>query len=367
MEKWKWGVDSSENFKQKIAKKLKNWEEFVAKKQIEHDKQKLTNCPCIKRGILRLWASYWLKFRVLENEVHSLSDAREFYDPESREQLWSDPTFPPRRDSGLSHDTQNFTGTSRNVFERPPAQEGRPSTFFNNSKPLFKKWDLILKELHKGRRVKWKENRWTRRSLHHISKVEVVCWIVLVDLILTVVWWIIRDFRFRNCIWENFLTLWNFKAGKSTSRLKFVRKDQILISHALDQRSWDGEVKWRTSDITIDCGANRFPTFRCAWCDDCVCIEETSRQHSHFHKRVGVEEQRAQTFDRFLRERQIAYMIYEHFRATGAYEAVQGLSNLFSKSLQNDDVQDFDVSWDQALLSVSEMPSDVILEGLYKS
>ena len=60
-------------------------------------------------------------------------------------------------------------------------------------------------------------------------------------------------------------------------------------------------------------------------------------------------------------------VIYEHFRATGAYEAVQGLSDLFSFSLQNDDVQDFDVRWDEALLSASEIPTDVILEGLYKS
>ena len=71
--------------------------------------------------------------------------------------------------------------------------------------------------------------------------------------------------------------------------------------------------------------------------------------------------------DRFLRGRQIAYMIYEYFRATEAHEAVQGLSDLFILSLQNDDVQDFDVRWDHALLSVSEMPSDMILEGLYKS
>ena len=41
-------------------------------------------------------------------------------------------------------------------------------------------------------------------------------------------------------------------------------------------------------------------------------------------------------------------------------------SQTFTVSLQNDDVQDFDVRWDQALLSVSEMPSDVIREGLYK-
>ena len=43
------------------------------------------------------------------------------------------------------------------------------------------------------------------------------------------------------------------------------------------------------------------------------------------------------------------------------------LSTLFPVSLQNDDVRDFDVRWDHALLSVSEMPSDMILEGLYKS
>ena len=37
--------------------------------------------------------------------------------------------------------------------------------------------------------------------------------------------------------------------------------------------------------------------------------------HVHFRKRTSVEEQRAQTDDRFLRGRQIAHMIYEHFPA----------------------------------------------------
>ena len=87
----------------------------------------------------------------------------------------------------------------------------------------------------------------------------------------------------------------------------------------------------------------------------------------HIRKRVSVEEQRDQKHDRFLRGRQTAHMICEYFRATGAYEAAQGLSDLFAVSLQNDDVQDFDFRWDRALLSVSAMPSDMILEGLYKS
>ena len=88
---------------------------------------------------------------------------------------------------------------------------------------------------------------------------------------------------------------------------------------------------------------------------------------SHFWKRVSVEEQRTQNSDRFLRGGQIAYIIFEYFRATGAYEAVQGLSDLFNIRLQNDDVQDFDTRWDKALLAASEMPTDMVLEGSHRS
>ena len=97
-------------------------------------------------------------------------------------------------------------------------------------------------------------------------------------------------------------------------------------------------------------------------------LKKRINTQSNFRKRVSVDEQRAQTFDRFLRGRQIVYMIYVRaFPCNRTYEAVQGLSNLLTKRSQNDDVQDFDVRWDQALLSASGTHSDVILEGLYKS
>ena len=48
----------------------------------------------------------------------------------------------------------------------------------------------------------------------------------------------------------------------------------------------------------------------------------------HFRRRVCTEELRAQNDTRFLRGRQIASIIYENFRATGNYDAVQGLSDL---------------------------------------
>ena len=59
--------------------------------------------------------------------------------------------------------------------------------------------------------------------------------------------------------------------------------------------------------------------------------------------------------------------LQSNFRTARAYEAVQGLTDLSRRSLQIDDVQDFDVRWDHALLTVSEMPSLAILEGLCKS
>ena len=40
---------------------------------------------------------------------------------------------------------------------------------------------------------------------------------------------------------------------------------------------------------------------------------------------------------------------------------------LFSINLENDDIQDFDLRWEQALLLTSDPPSDIVSEGLYVS
>ena len=60
-------------------------------------------------------------------------------------------------------------------------------------------------------------------------------------------------------------------------------------------------------------------------------------------------------------------MIYEYFRATGACEGVQCPSDPFSRRLQDDNVQDFDTKWDQALLAASAIPTKMVLEDLCKS
>ena len=87
-------------------------------------------------------------------------------------------------------------------------------------------------------------------------------------------------------------------------------------------------------------------------------------QDSYFKQKVSLEEQKAQKEDRILRGRQIAFMIYDYFRVTGAHDAVLDYADLFSITLRNDDVQEVDSRWDEVLLSMSKIPSDDILESL---
>ena len=87
----------------------------------------------------------------------------------------------------------------------------------------------------------------------------------------------------------------------------------------------------------------------------------------HFTRRISLEEQEAQKQDRFLRGRQIAYLIYEYFWDTGANDSVENYADQFTIGLRNDDIQEFDSKWDGILLSVTKIPPDDIWEGLYKS
>ena len=88
--------------------------------------------------------------------------------------------------------------------------------------------------------------------------------------------------------------------------------------------------------------------------------------NSQFKRRIILEERKSQKQDRFLRGRQIAFLIYEYFRVTGAHDSVENYADLFTVSLRNDGLQEVHSKWDGILLSVTKIPPDDILEGLYK-
>ena len=86
----------------------------------------------------------------------------------------------------------------------------------------------------------------------------------------------------------------------------------------------------------------------------------TSRRRSVSRNR------KAQKKDRFLRGRQIAFRIYDYFRVTGAHDTVLDYADLFSITLCDDNVQEFDTRWDEVLLSMTKNQSGDVLESLYK-
>ena len=92
--------------------------------------------------------------------------------------------------------------------------------------------------------------------------------------------------------------------------------------------------------------------------------------NSQFKSRISLEEQKAQREDRFLRGRQNAYLIYDYFRVTGSVtgtdDSVENYTDLFTIVQRNDDIQEFDSKWDGIILSMTKIPHDEILEGLYK-
>ena len=72
-------------------------------------------------------------------------------------------------------------------------------------------------------------------------------------------------------------------------------------------------------------------------------------QNTLFKKKVSLEEMKAHKEDRFLRGRQIAYLIYEYFRVTGANDSVENCDDLFTVALRHDDIQEFDSKWDNSI------------------
>jgi len=85
-----------------------------------------------------------------------------------------------------------------------------------------------------------------------------------------------------------------------------------------------------------------------------------------FKKRVLIEEDKYQEHHaQMLIGRQIAYMIYSHFRLTEVDGAVLEITDLLKVELKKDNVRAFDTAWDETLLGMASVPEEHYLEALY--
>ena len=106
-------------------------------------------------------------------------------------------------------------------------------------------------------------------------------------------------------------------------------------SYALDPRM---ELVDSVDDLKSSCSVRglQMPNFEVL---DAKIASSRNRiiHNTHFKRRISLEEQKAQKQDRFLRGRQIAYLIHDYFRVIGIHDSVENYADLFTISLRSDD------------------------------
>ena len=85
-----------------------------------------------------------------------------------------------------------------------------------------------------------------------------------------------------------------------------------------------------------------------------------------FKRKVSLAEQKSPKRGPFPSWKTDRLLDLKYFRVTGANDSVTNYADLLTIVLRNDDIQEFDSKWDGILLSMTKIPSDDILEGLYK-
>ena len=263
------------------------------------------------------------RIQDLQNEVNCVNDSRDFKDAESvRSGLSHVPSqpalFPPFRDPGgmpsrndRPPDIWDTHGISGNVFVNPTASSSAP--YPQGSNP-------------------WLSNVSEHTSPHVMSESQTPA----------------QDQR---C-----------QSGPSARNSFDPSEGRFSKNYGADQQ------RLQISDLHFDkfpirfkteiCTCSQFPTEATLWMEEVEMVDSVDDlksscsvrgtqtpdfevldakiasalnriKNTRFKKKISLEEMKAQKEDRFLRGRQIAYLIYEYFRVTGANDSVENYAQLF--------------------------------------
>ena len=172
-----------------------------------------------------------------------------------------------------------------------------------------------------------------------------------------ILWLDRKDSKYRNCNSTNSILLHHSWCGKYDTKIKWLCPDFPSDAILWITRSGDGWIIGRIEVVAISLW-KEFSKFRDAGREDCFCFEQDPPD---FPVQKDGQPRKPKKDDRFQRGRQIAFMIHDYFRATGAHDTVLEYADVFSVTLHDDNVQEFDTRWDEVLLSMSKIPSDDIL------
>ena len=311
------------------------------------------------------------RVQELQNEVNCMNDSKDFQDAESVRSVTSRPvSFPPHpipegmlRHSFVSPSRKegppsiwDTHGTSGNVFANPHASSSAPYPQELNQ------WNSSIEEpLHSStveKSERPEQNQDLRCQSGPSAKDSVI-----------------------------------FSGGDSSNNYGADQQRlQILDLHFDKFPTTATFACWKIRFKTEVCTCSQFPTEAMQWIKEVELVDSVDElkssssvrgismpnfevldariasalnkiiHNSHFKRRISLEEQKAQKQDSFLRGRQIAYLF------SGSLEPMilSRTMPTFTISLRNDDIQEFDSKWDGILLSMTKIPPDDILEGLYK-
>ena len=292
VENWKWGIDFVKKVKREQAMNLKNYREFATKRQIKSDNWRMKNCLYDKRGILLLWVCCWLRFRIYRSRWISCQMQENFTILTQRAAL-EHPTFPvnpwqfrvPEECPATILDCRLLHGVQwvlQETFLKAYLLEKDRRHLSSNIRGiwhhLLADWGLKLQEKH------WDGEREVKREPQN-SPIPVPRFQRGARVL---------DHTGGTYSHDGEIDYPRFLLGNASgeiprlfgiSKLEGQLQDWSLLkdsrswSHnARDQRGWDSKVHRGINDIAVECGENRLSRLRCGWCDDCVCIEEASRQ-----------------------------------------------------------------------------------------
>ena len=142
-------------------------------------------------------------------------------------------------------------------------------------------------------------------------------------------------------------------------KIRFKTEVCICSQFPTKAMLWIKEVEMVDSvdDLKSSCSTagKNFPNFEMLDAEIASALNKII-QNSQFKKKVSLEEQKSHKEERFQRGRQIAFMIYDYFRVTGAHDTVLDYADFFSVTLHDDNIQELDTRWDEVLLSMSQIP-----------
>ena len=231
MENWKWDFHSSKKVEQEIAKKLRITKIlFTGGRKIETIKNWRIVYEPGKESECCESASQW---DSVAEPGESLTDERDFHDLKGSNSSGAPhvPTKPstipsrsekPSRESAMPNDTRNTMGIWETFLKAYLLVKDNP--YLASKIPRI--WHLPLAKWNKT--LEWGE---MRRVLQNRTQVKMGfkdLYSTLEEFTLVVLWWINRGIRSWKCIVENSRTLWNFRAGKSNSILKYAPVHRFL-------------------------------------------------------------------------------------------------------------------------------------------